>query len=216
MTKTIFLAKQSIFANHVIHIWKASPKTDGLRYFGTLFVHFMMRQIFGNTVQWDRYVNLILRCVLNHFFIPASLQYPTSKNYFNGKKNKTKKKSLSIQRINPLQRGIFYQRNTLYDLCGEIWGMMRRPASRPHLQYQAIKWGPARKRPGYYLWHNHDPPNIAESALLDYQKLGLKGSSQERNVQRKVPFWAPPKYHIFSKTQIQVQHLGFATHDKIV
>ena len=160
--------------------------------------------------------HLILRGVLNHFFIPASLQHPTSKNYFNAKKNKTKKTSLSIQRINPLQRGIFYQRNTLYDLCGEIWGMMRRPASRPHLQYQAIKWGPARKRPGYYLWHNHDPPNIAESALLDYQKLGLKGSSQERNVQRKIPFWAPPEYHIFSKTQVQVQHLGFATHDKIV
>ena len=104
----------------------------------------------------------------------------------------------------------------MYDLCGEIWGMMRRRASSPHLQYQAIKWGRARKRPGYYLWHNHDPPNIAESALLDYQKLGLKGSSQEINVQRKIPFWAPPKYHIFSKTQIQVQHLGFATHDKIV
>ena len=154
-------------------------------------------------------------CVLNHFFIPASLQQPTS-IFFNAKKNKTKKTSLSIQRINPLQRGIFYQRNTLYDLCGEIWGMMRRRASSPHLQYQAIKWGRARKRPGYYLWHNHDPPNIAESALLDYQKLGLKGSSQERNVQRKIPFWAPPKCHIFSKTQIQVQHLGFATYDKIV
>ena len=39
--------------------------------------------------------------------------------------------SLSIHRINPLWRGIFYQRNTLYDLCGEIWEMMRhRPPTR--------------------------------------------------------------------------------------
>ena len=48
------------------------------------------------------------------------------------KKNKTKKTSLSIQRINPLQRGIFYQRNTLYDLCGETWGMMRHHTHHPH------------------------------------------------------------------------------------
>ena len=97
-----------------------------------------------------------------------------------------------------------------------MWGNMGNdaaPCLPPAPTIPSHQVGPARKRPGYYLWHNHDPPNIAESALLDYQKLGLKGSSQERNVQRKEPFWAPPKYHIFSKTQIQV---GFATHDKIV
>ena len=113
LTKTIFPAKRSIFANHVIHIWKASPKTDGLRYFGTLFVHFMMRQIFGNTVQWDRYVNLILRCVLNHFFIPASLQHPTSKNYFNAKKRIKPKRRVSLSNALTLSSVVFSIKGTL-------------------------------------------------------------------------------------------------------
>ena len=56
--KTIFLVKRLIFAYHDIHIRKARPKMDRLRYFGTLFVHSVMRQIFVNTV------GLILYCVL--------------------------------------------------------------------------------------------------------------------------------------------------------
>ena len=39
--------------------------------------------------------------------------------------SKKEQVGLSIHRINPLWCGIFYQRNTLYDLCVEIWGMMR-------------------------------------------------------------------------------------------
>ena len=51
--KTIFLVKRLVFAYHDVHIRKAMPKLDRLRYFGTLFVHSVMRQIFVNTVQWD-------------------------------------------------------------------------------------------------------------------------------------------------------------------
>ena len=56
--KTIFLVKRLVFAYHDVHIRKAMPKLDRLRYFGTLFVHSVMRQIFVNTV------GLILYCVL--------------------------------------------------------------------------------------------------------------------------------------------------------
>ena len=65
-TQLIFPVKGSIFAYHVIPIQNPVPKMERVRYFGTLFVHSVMRQIFCNAMGLIWKLDIAVSAPLGH------------------------------------------------------------------------------------------------------------------------------------------------------